>query len=41
MDHITDGVQMFDAKGNMVYCNRRSAMLDDINIETSIGKKIY
>lgn len=40
MDHITDGVQVFDSEGNLVYCNRRSAMLDDINIETSIGKNI-
>lgn len=40
MDHITDGVQIFDAEGNMVYCNRRSAMLDDINIETAVGKNI-
>jgi len=40
MDHISDGVQVFDSEGNLVYCNRRSAMLDDINIETSIGKNI-
>ncbi len=40
MDHINDGVQVFDADGNLVYCNRRSAMLDDINIETALGKSI-
>ncbi len=40
MDHISDGVQVFDAEGNLVYCNRRSAMLDDINIETALGKNI-
>lgn len=40
MDHISDGVQVFDSEGNLVYCNRRSAMLDDINIETAVGKNI-
>ncbi len=25
MDHISDGVQVFDSEGNLVYCNRRSA----------------
>ncbi len=41
MDHISDGVQVFDSEGNLVYCNRRSAMLDDINIETAVGKTYW
>jgi len=40
LDHISDGLQVFDAKGHLVYCNRKAAMLDDINIETAVGKSI-
>lgn len=40
LEHISDGVQIVDEKGNLVYCNRNSALLDDINIEESIGKHI-
>ena len=40
LEHISDGVQIVDEKGNLMYCNRNSALLDDINIEESIGKHI-
>ncbi len=40
LEYISDGVQIVDDKGNLVYCNRNSALLDDINIEDSIGKHI-
>jgi len=40
LEYISDGVQIVDKKGNLVYCNRNSALLDDINIEESIGKHI-
>ena len=40
LEYISDGVQIVDEKGNLVYCNRNSALLDDINIEDSIGKHI-
>lgn len=40
LEYISDGVQIVDSKGNLIYCNRNSALLDDINIEDSIGKHI-
>lgn len=40
LEYISDGVQIVDEKGNLIYCNRNSALLDDINIEESIGKHI-
>lgn len=40
LEYISDGVQIVDNKGNLIYCNRNSALLDDINIEDSIGKHI-
>ena len=40
LEYISDGVQIVDEKGNLIYCNRNSAMLDDINISDSIGKHI-
>jgi arginine utilization regulatory protein len=40
LDHVSDGIQVIDKEGKLVYCNRRSAILDDINIEQSIGKHI-
>lgn len=40
MDHIRDGVQVIDAEGKLVFCNREAAMLDDISIENSLGKHI-
>lgn len=40
LDYISDGVQVIDQEGRLIYCNRRAAVLDDINIENSIGKHI-
>ena len=40
LEYISDGVQIVDSKGKLIYCNRNSALLDDINIEDSIGKHI-
>lgn len=40
LDHVSDGIQVVDQEGKLVYCNRQSAILDDINIEQSIGKHI-
>jgi len=40
LDHVSDGIQVIDQEGKLVYCNRKSAILDDINIEQSIGKHI-
>jgi arginine utilization regulatory protein len=40
LEYISDGVQIVDEHGNLIYCNRNSALLDDININESIGKHI-
>ncbi|MGX8796561.1 sigma-54 interaction domain-containing protein [Fusibacter sp. JL298sf-3] len=40
LDHISDGIQIIDASGRLIYCNRHSAMLDDINISEAIGRHI-
>jgi len=40
LEYISDGVQIVDEIGNLIYCNRNSALLDDININESIGKHI-
>lgn len=40
LEHVSDGIQIVDNKGNLVYCNRNSALLDDINIQESISKHI-
>ncbi len=40
LDHVSDGIQIIDQDGKLVYCNKRSAILDDINIDQSIGKHI-
>ncbi len=40
LEYISDGVQIVDESGNLIYCNRNSALLDDININESIGKHI-
>lgn len=39
-DYISDGIQVIDKDGVLIYCNRKAAMLDDINIEASLGKHI-
>ena len=40
LSYVTDGVQIIDNTGRLVYCNQKAALLDDINIEESIGKHI-
>lgn len=40
LEHISDGVQIIDDKGHLIYCNHISAKLDDINISDAIGKHI-
>lgn len=40
LSYVTDGVQIIDNEGRLVYCNQKAALLDDINIEESIGKHI-
>ncbi len=40
LDHVSDGIQIIDQEGKLVYCNRQSAILDDINIDQSIGRHI-
>lgn len=40
LDYVRDGVQAIDAEGRLIYCNRPAAVLDDINIENSLGKHI-
>jgi len=37
LDHVSDGIQIIDIEGRLVFCNRLAAMLDDINIENSLG----
>lgn len=40
LEHISDGIQVIDQEGMLIYCNRNSAMLDDINLSESIGRHI-
>ncbi|MGB3366028.1 MAG: sigma 54-interacting transcriptional regulator [Acidaminobacteraceae bacterium] len=40
LDLVSDGIQIVDKNGMLVYCNRKSAIVDDINIEESLGKYI-
>ncbi|MBN2899978.1 MAG: sigma 54-interacting transcriptional regulator [Clostridia bacterium] len=40
LDHVSDGIQVIDREGKLIYCNRRAAVLDDINIEQSLGRHI-
>lgn len=41
LDHLSDGIQMIDIEGRLVFCNRLAAMLDDISIENSMGKHLF
>ncbi|MBF4695498.1 sigma-54 interaction domain-containing protein [Fusibacter ferrireducens] len=40
LNYISDGIQIVNSDGILIYCNRQAAMLDDINISESIGKHI-
>ncbi|MCK5763041.1 MAG: sigma 54-interacting transcriptional regulator [Clostridiales bacterium] len=39
-EYISDGLQIVDYEGKLIFCNRKSAMLDDIDIMDSLGKYI-
>jgi arginine utilization regulatory protein len=39
-EYISDGLQIVDYEGKLIFCNRKSAMLDDIDIMDSLGKHI-
>lgn len=39
-NEINDGIQIVNKKGEFIYCNKRSAEIDDINIQETIGKHI-
>jgi len=39
-EYINDGLQIFDKDGVLVFCNRKSAILDNISIEEALGKHI-
>lgn len=41
LDYVSDGIQVIDTKGKLVYCNRTAAILDDINRDDVIGKHIF
>lgn len=41
LDYVSDGIQVIDKKGRIVYCNRTAAILDDINREDVIGKHVF
>lgn len=38
--YTSDGIQLISHEGNLVFCNRKAALQDDINIEDSLGKKL-
>ncbi len=40
LDYVSDGIQAIDINGNIMYCNRTTAMLDDINRKDIIGRHI-
>ena len=40
LDNMSDGVQIIDHRGRVVYYNRAAAQLDDINKEDTLGKHI-
>lgn len=40
-NHISDGIMEIDSNGRIVYCNKKAAELDDINIDDIIGKPLF
>ena len=40
MNYVSDGIQEINAQGNIIFCNRAAAVLDDINIEDVIGRHL-
>jgi arginine utilization regulatory protein len=39
-NHVNDGIQIINKNGELVFCNWKSAIIDDINIEETLGKHI-
>jgi len=39
-NEINDGVQIVNKKGEFIFCNRKSAQIDDINLHDTLGKHI-
>jgi len=40
LKYSSDGIQLINYKGDLVFCNRQAATQDDINIEDALGKKL-
>lgn len=40
-DYVSDGIQVIDKKGSIIYCNKTAAILDDINRDDVIGKHLF
>jgi len=40
LKYTSDGIQMVDGEGNLIFCNEQSALQDDIIIEEAIGKHL-
>ena len=41
LDYVSDGIQIINKDGKLVYCNRASAIVDDINRGDVIGKHLF
>lgn len=41
LDYVSDGIQVIDTNGKLVYCNRAAAILDDINRADVMGKHLF
>jgi arginine utilization regulatory protein len=40
MNYVSDGIQEINLQGNIIFCNRAAAVLDDIIIEDVIGRHL-
>lgn len=40
LNYINDGVQIVNKKGELVFCNKKAAMIDDIDISNALGRHI-
>ena len=40
LNYISDGIQIVNSDGVLIYCNSQAAKLDDINISESVGNHI-
>lgn len=41
LDYVSDGIQLIDKDGKLIYSNRAAAILDDINRDDVIGKHLF